>query len=123
MIIKKEIENEEDIKNLIHQFYAKVRLDHLLAPVFEAVVKDNWEYHLQVMCDFWSSMLLYTRKYLNDPMGKHMPLPIEAIHFDKWLFLFEETVDELFIGYNANDAKETAHNMARVIKNIKGLPL
>lgn len=120
---KKQIEKEEDIKSLVDDFYEKVRKDEVLEPIFNTVIKDNWDEHLQVMVDFWSSMLLYSRKYLKDPFPKHHVLELEPIHFERWLQLFNETVDKKFIGYNATVAKDVAFNMARVFKTMKGLPL
>ncbi|HEY4149067.1 MAG TPA: group III truncated hemoglobin [Chitinophagaceae bacterium] len=116
---KTDILTEEDIKTLVHRFYAKVRKDELLAPVFKAVIKDNWDEHLARMCDFWGTLLLYTRKYLSDPMVKHMPLPIEPEHFERWLLLFGQTVDELFAGDLATDAKRRAGNIARLMNSMK----
>ena len=75
------------------------------------------------MCNFWSSILLYSKKYLNDPMAKHLPMPLEKKHFDKWLILFEETVDELFSGNTAATAKTRANNIARIMKSVKKIPL
>lgn len=122
-MIKHDIEAEEDITSLVHQFYTKVRNDDLLAPVFNSIIKDNWDKHLQTMCNFWSSILLYSKKYLNDPMAKHLPMPLEKKHFDKWLILFEETVDELFSGDTATTAKTRANNIARIMKSVKKIPL
>ena len=122
-IINPDIETEEDIANLVHQFYTKVRRDALLAPVFNSIIKDKWDTHLQTMCNFWSSILLYSKKYLNDPMAKHLPMPLEKKHFDKWLILFEETVDELFSGATATNAKTRANNIARIMKSVKQIPL
>jgi hemoglobin len=85
---------ETMIERLVRGFYAKVRLDPMLAPVFEARIRD-WEPHLQQMCAFWSSVALMTGRYHGTPMVKHMPLPVDAAHFDRWLALFEETVREL----------------------------
>ena len=85
---------EPMIERLVHGFYAKVREDALLAPVFEARIRD-WETHLQRMCAFWSSVALMSGRYHGSPMAKHMPLPVDADHFDRWLTLFEETAREL----------------------------
>ena len=118
-MIRHDIETEEDITNLVNQFYTKVRNDELLAPVFNSIIKDNWEGHLQTMCNFWSSILLYSKRYLNDPMAKHLPMPLEKKHFDKWLMLFEETIDETFAGCTATTAKTRAYNIARIMKSVK----
>ena len=85
---------EEMIDDLVRAFYAKVRNDALLGPIFEAKIRD-WEPHLKQMCAFWSSVALMTGRYHGAPMPKHMVLPVDAEHFDRWLALFEETVHEL----------------------------
>ena len=66
----------------------------MLAPIFEARIQD-WEPHLQRMCAFWSSVALMSGRYHGTPMAKHMPLPVDADHFDRWLTLFEETALEV----------------------------
>jgi len=82
--------NDLMIEALVRRFYEKVRADALLGPVFETRIRD-WEPHLAQMCDFWSSVALMTGRYHGTPMAKHLPLPIDAEHFDRWLALFEET--------------------------------
>lgn len=85
---------EDMIERLVRGFYAKVRRDGVLAPIFEARIHD-WEPHLQRMCAFWSSVALTTGRYHGSPMTKHLPLPVDADHFDRWLALFEETAREV----------------------------
>ena len=86
--------DEALIERLVHGFYAKVRADKVLGPIFEARIRD-WEPHLAQMCAFWSSVALMTGRYHGTPMAKHLPLPIDGGHFDRWLDLFEETAREL----------------------------
>lgn len=86
--------DEAMIERLVRSFYSRVRKDDLLAPVFAAKVED-WEPHLQRMCAFWSSVALMSGRYHGQPMARHLPLPIDARHFDRWLALFEETAREL----------------------------
>ncbi len=85
---------EAMIEHLVHAFYVKVRADEMLAPVFNARIQD-WEPHLAQMCAFWSSVALMTGRYHGTPMAKHMPLPVDAAHFDRWLALFEQTAREI----------------------------
>jgi len=66
----------------------------MLAPVFDARIR-NWEPHLQQMCAFWSSVALMSGRYHGTPMVKHLPLPVDAAHFDRWLDLFEATAGEV----------------------------
>lgn len=86
--------DEAMIERLVRQFYARVRDDALLGPIFEARIAD-WERHLGRMCAFWSSVALMTGRYHGEPMRAHMPLPVDARHFDRWLALFEETAAEV----------------------------
>ena len=83
------------VERLVRAFYAKVRVDQVLASVFDARIQD-WEPHLSQMCAFWSSVALMTGRYHGTPMAKHMPLPVDADHFDRWLQLFEQTARKMF---------------------------
>jgi hemoglobin len=85
---------EAMIERLVRAFYDKVRGDPMLAPVFDARIR-NWEPHLQQMCAFWSSVALMSGRYHGTPMVKHLPLPVDAAHFDRWLALFEATAGEV----------------------------
>lgn len=91
---------EESIKELVHTFYSKVRTDEHLDPIFFQVVgedKEQWLSHLQKMCDFWSSIMLSSKRYQGNPFQKHMQLaPFDPQLFDRWLALFEETAREVF---------------------------
>lgn len=79
---------------LVRTFYGKVQQDEVLAPVFAARISD-WEPHLARMCEFWSSVALMTGIYHGRPMEKHLPLPVDARHFDRWLRLFGEAAREV----------------------------
>jgi hemoglobin len=102
---------EAMIEHLVRSFYARVRADEMLAPVFEARIRD-WEPHLQQMCAFWSSVALMSGRYHGTPMPKHMPLPIDAAHFDRWLSLFEATANDVCPGEAAAHFIERAHRIA-----------
>ena len=86
--------DEAMIERLVRGFYARVREDDLLGPIFASRIVD-WEPHLQQMCAFWSSVALMSGRYHGQPMAKHLPLPIDARHFDRWLELFGETAHDL----------------------------
>jgi hemoglobin len=85
--------DEAMIETLVHRFYARIREDALLGPIFEARIAD-WGPHLERMCAFWSSVALMTGRYHGQPMRMHLPLPVDAEHFDRWLALFEATARE-----------------------------
>ena len=86
--------DEAMIERLVRGFYRRVREDALIGPVFAARIGD-WEPHLARMCAFWSSVALMTGSYHGQPMQKHLPLPVDAAHFDRWLALFEKTAEEV----------------------------
>ena len=85
---------ETMIERLVRSFYDKVREDEMLGPVFDARITD-WEPHLAQMCAFWSSVALMSGRYHGAPMPKHLPLPVDSEHFDRWLALFEATASEV----------------------------
>ncbi len=85
--------DEPMIERLVQAFYARVRQDPVIGPVFTARIAD-WEPHLARMCAFWSSLALMSGRYHGQPMLMHLPLPIDARHFDRWLVLFEMTARE-----------------------------
>lgn len=108
----KDIQNEQDVKCLVHNFYEKVRDDDRLGYIFNDVARVDWDKHLPKMVDFWSNLLFQTGRYKGRPFRQHLPLPIKEGDFDQWFQLFEETVDELFVGKKADFAKELARNIA-----------
>ena len=79
---------------LVHGFYDRVRVDPMLGPIFADRITD-WGPHLARMVEFWSSVALMTGRYHGQPMPKHLPLPVKAVHFDRWLFLFRQTAEEV----------------------------
>ena len=116
--MKSDINNREDIKVLVDEFYTKVQADPLLGPVFAHV---DWPHHLPIMYNFWSSMLLGDQSYRGNPLQKHLPLPIEPRHFQQWLTLFRETVDENFSGEKAEEVKMRAESIAGIFQIRMGL--
>lgn len=86
---------EELIRDVVDEFYRRARHDPVLGPVFEARVHD-WDRHLNRMHDFWSAALLRTGRYSGRPVEVHRPIPgLAAVHFRRWLALFEATVYDL----------------------------
>ena len=112
-----DIATEADIRLLVDGFYAKVNHDALLDPVFNDVAHVDWPQHLPVMYDFWSSLLLGTTRYHGRPFPKHVPLPIDATHFQRWVALFEANVNELFAGPRAEEAKVRARGIATLFEH------
>lgn len=86
---------EAMIHDLVHAFYARVRQDAALGPIFNRAVRD-WEAHLSKLCDFWSAVMLGTGRFKGAPVAVHAQLPeIDASLFARWLKLFRQTAQEV----------------------------
>jgi hemoglobin len=89
--------SEDGIRRLVDGFYAKVRRDPELAPIFLRAIPGDWRPHLAKMYAFWSSVMLTTGRYKGNPVVKHQAIPgIQPALFERWLALFNETSAELF---------------------------
>lgn len=110
----RDITSFDDTKLFVDTFYDKVREDQLLAPVFKLRIPsdEEWPKHLDVLYKFWNTVLFATRDYQGSPFPKHIGLPIEKQHFDRWISLFNSTIDELFIGPKAREAKTRASTIS-----------
>jgi hemoglobin len=110
--------SEQEISSLVDLFYARVREDAELGPVFNAAVH-NWDAHIALIKDFWSTVLLSTGRYRGNPMLAHFPLPIEPHFFGRWLELFRftasETMPEAQAAMIVRRAEQIAANMQRVL--------
>jgi len=113
-----DITNRKDIELLVDEFYKKVLKDQVISPVFNAAVFD-WDAHIPVMYSFWDSVLLHAASYQGNVMLKHISLnkktALTPEHFDRWILLWDATIDALFEGPIASDAKEKAINMKRLM--------
>lgn len=116
METKKNLTKLEDIKLLVDRFYSKVRKDELLAPVFNKRIGNRWPQHLKKMYKFWQTVLLKEHTYYGSPFVPHASLPVDRKHFDQWLALFYETVDENFKGQKAEEVKWRATKMADMFR-------
>ncbi|MBX3254553.1 MAG: group III truncated hemoglobin [Chitinophagaceae bacterium] len=109
---KTDVKNIEDIQLLVNTFYGKIRVDLLLGSIFNGVIKDRWPQHLEKMYRFWQTVLLEEHTYYGSPFPPHAQLPVEQKHFDRWLKLWNETIDEFFEGEKADEAKWRGNKMA-----------
>lgn len=118
--MKKDIEDRKDIELLINSFYDKVKQDAIIGSFFTEVVQVNWEKHLPVMYNFWENIVFQTGSYNGNPMDKHLELNKKSLitmeHFQRWILLFNETVDELFLGTNSELIKQRALSVATVMQ-------
>jgi hemoglobin len=117
---KKDLNTRADIFLLVSKFYEKVRVDKILGPFFNQSIND-WEAHLEHLTTFWETSLFMTRKldhkYIGNPLEVHVKVDkqfnytIENLHFGIWLNLWYQTIDELFEGEYAENAKRRARKM------------
>lgn len=119
--MKLDISSQEDIKLLVDTFYNKVQTNATLGYIFNDVAKLNWDEHLPKMYSFWGSLLLQEHSYQGNPMQIHVELSkittMSSVEFSEWINLFYQTVDELFEGEIASEAKIRAANIARLMQH------
>jgi hemoglobin len=113
-----DIQSRDDIQRLVDRFYAKVRRDDLIGYIFNDVMAVHWETHIPRIVDFWEAVLFRRTLFDGNPLQKHLRVdrkePLKLEHFERWLELFHETVDELFAGEMAEAAKFRSRNIAGV---------
>jgi hemoglobin len=102
----------EILHDLVHEFYAKIRGDTMLGPIFAERITE-WGAHLDRMVAFWSSVALMTGQYHGRPVPAHTALPIDGAHFARWLNLFRETAQEVCPPAGATHVIERAERIAR----------
>jgi hemoglobin len=112
MATLKDISNLEDIKLMVNTFYDNVGKDDLLGPIFNDKLQDRWSEHLEKMYGFWQTILFDVRAYSGSPFPPHKQLPVDKTHFDRWIQIFNTTIDTQFSGTITEEAKMRATNMA-----------
>ncbi len=111
--MKKQLENRDDVILMVDDFYAKVRQDPSIGPIFTDIAKVDWEQHLPKLYNFWCDLLFGEQNYRGRPFPPHIPLNLERQHFERWLYLFIETVDAHFEGLKAEEVKQRALRIAQ----------
>ena len=114
-----------EIKIVIDTFYEKVRADASIGFIFNDIAKVDWEHHMPIMYNFWESTVFGTGTYTRNAMTPHFVLQdkvkFTAAHFERWVFLFVTTVDELYAGENAEIMKMRATSIAGLMQNKLGI--
>jgi hemoglobin len=114
-----DITDRADLVRLVDGFYARVRSDAKLGPVFDDVAQVDWAKHLPKLYDFWDTVLFRANTFRGNLVGAHARLIPEAGMkqelFDHWLALFRQTVEENFSGVKAGHIIRCAEDMAAVI--------
>ena len=118
--MKKEIENFTDVQLLVRSFYNKVLKDEKLGHYFAYAFEHHWDKHLETLDRFWNSLLFFTGGYEGNPMQIHATLHhfkhLDKAAFDRWIQLFLQTVDELFVGEKAELARQRAYSIATMMQ-------
>lgn len=128
--MKTDIKNRDDIDLLMREFYAKAIADGVIGYIFTDVAKLDLEHHLPIIGDFWEELLFQTGSYAKhgrNPMQVHGELnkktPLLPEHFTRWLEIFTESVDGLFVGEHADFLKMRAHSIAdRMLNYVSDVP-
>ena len=117
---QKDISSRKDIELFIRSFYEKVIADETIGIVFTKIVKMDWDHHIPLITDFWESILLDNPVYKNNAMEVHYHInklfPLQKIHFDAWLHLFNATLCEMYQGPVADMALKRAAGIAGLME-------
>jgi len=126
---RRDIRDREDLDKLMARFYERMMVDDVIGYIFTHYAKINLDTHLPILSDFWETILFERPVYKRGPkaMNVHIDLaknvPLRNQHFNRWLYLFDTTVDELFSGELALKAKVRASSIAKTMqKRIGPLP-
>jgi hemoglobin len=115
-----DITSRADIERLVNTFYERVRGDELLGPIFDTVAQVDWDAHLPKMYAFWDAVLFGTTGFKGNPMAVHRALaqktPLTPREFERWLGIFNQSVDALFAGPMADEAKIRAVRIAATMQ-------
>jgi hemoglobin len=115
----KKLETKEDIEFLVNKFYDKVGCDETIGFFFNDVAKVDWSHHLPKMYSFWETLLLGNVSYKGNPMAIHFPInsevAMEKFHFEHWIKLWTQTIEENFTGEMAETAIKKATNIANLM--------
>jgi hemoglobin len=118
---RSDIQNSEDVKRFVQEFYDLVNRDPILSPIFNDVAKVDWTTHLPLLNTFWNTLLFRSGEYKGNPFSKHLLLPVGQEHFGRWVDLFITTIDSQFAGPKAEEAKNYARSIAETFRTRMGL--
>ena len=118
--MRTDIQNRQDIEKLVNTFYDKVKTDETIGYFFTKVIPVDWEVHLPKMYDFWENILFNSTTYKGNPIEAHQHVhkesPMLSEHFTHWVKLFTHTVEENFVGKNAESIIQRATSIATVMQ-------
>ncbi|HEX3976114.1 MAG TPA: group III truncated hemoglobin [Solirubrobacteraceae bacterium] len=112
-----DITNRDDCERLVRAFYGRALTDPVIGFIFVDVAKLDLEAHVPRLASFWETILLGAQSYGGGAFRPHAVINgqvrLRAGHFERWLWLWRTTVDELFAGERAELAKTHADRVAR----------
>lgn len=115
-----DVENRHDIENIVKKFYEKAIPDAVIGHFFTQVIPIDWDEHIQIVTNFWDSMIFGTSEYTRNPMTPHMHLhslsKMQKPHFDRWLELWTGTINENYEGNTAKEIITRATSIAKIME-------
>ncbi len=116
----KDIENRQDLEALMVSFYSVAIIDEVIGHFFTKVVPLDLDKHIPLITDFWETVIFDKAAYRGNVFGVHENIhtlfAFEDKHFERWVALFKQTVDELFSGSNAEKIKQRGESIATVMR-------
>jgi hemoglobin len=116
----KDIETRKDIETLMNSFYSKALTDEIIGYFFTEVAPLNMAVHMPLIVDFWETVLLGKAAYKGNVMQVHQHIhhlsTFKEAHFERWVSLFHQTVNELYSGDHAELAKQRAESIATLMR-------
>jgi truncated hemoglobin YjbI len=114
--MSQDLQDRADVAALVTAFYERAFADPLIGPIFTEIAKMDLERHMPIMCDFWETVLFRAGKYQRNALRVHVLLnskfQLRQDHFERWVQLWTQTIDELFAGEKAELAKTQATRIA-----------
>jgi hemoglobin len=111
-----DLDSRPQIEAFVDRFYQRLLADPVLAPIFLDVAVIDLEVHLPHIKDYWCKLLLGEAAYRRHTMNIHRQLhgkrPLEPGDFERWLRLFQDTIDSGWAGKQAERAKQVAASIA-----------
>ena len=116
-----DIKDRQDLIKIVDTFYNTVKTDKTLGYIFDDVMHVNWDKHLPKMYDFWENILFQTGNYNGSPFPVHLKVnekqQLGDAEFNRWMQVFIDTVNELYIGAKATELKQKAMNIQVIWKS------
>ena len=121
-LLYQRIGGSEGLSRLLRHFYADVRQDPLIGPIFNAQIKD-WKHHLEVIASFWETIIGGPSTYAGPMPMKHLTLRLREKDFERWLFLWQANCRTQLSSDVAKEMIDLANHIAHRLRTILGIPI